>query len=482
MTEESKISEGDTCRDALETLFALNLIDATQKDQAQQNGKIEEALADNSPPAVLLAWMVVQGVVSEEVFQSTAKDLWLKYSGDELKVRKDVVNSAQETLREMKFAINRHTLKTLLQARLIDEVQFERIADALPDDEVLASPAASMLWIIQNELLSAEEYQALRSAGAAELEAPVAEQRAEILAELDRLQYAVHKAATKLVLRQIFPGGPWLWAAGGLLFLGWIGWAVFNPKEVPACDSQEIRKTVGSMLFRAGVQARSDFLVGRQNLPAGTPELQAPTEVGYLKAEKTRACMGTIVLAESKKPFAYTITPSGEENGEYIIAGASEALVQARFGHLDAEGKTPNTAEPIGRASLEAAIRAGVDAFNQNPANRNANRILERTQRYRLQRSSDNPDRDREVADLEPLGSCRALDGGIRYACNVLIERNDPLLAAVGQRSLTIVKAEFSLERNATGDGWQVSPDFANEYVKAIVHSRVDSVTGADTE
>jgi len=79
--------------------------------------------------------------------------------------------------------------------------------------------------------------------------------------------------------------------------------------------------------------------------------------------------------------------------------------------------------------------------------------------------------RTREIADIEPLGACRALQGGASYACRVMVERNDPVLSMLGQPS-EIVEGEFTFERSRDGKTWQVAADFDNAFAHAVAASR----------
>ena len=470
-------------QDALSMLYELSLITESQRDLARQHPDASQALAPDFKLGEVLAWMVSRDIVPEEEFLTTAANLMESFSDDALLERESVIDVAQEKLCDIKFMLNHRTLSVLLDEHVITEAQFARIVEALPSDGAFASPAAAMMWIIINDLLSDDEQQAIQTQLEVERTLPSAHSRVAILAEtnekLQEAQAIIHQAAKQQFWDNVFPGGRWLWAAGFVLVFGGFSWYAFSPTPTPACDSSNIVKTVDNMMFAIKIAARPNIIQHTRSTMHG---LRRPREVGYLAAEKIRGCVGAIGIDNSELPYGYTITPSPDNRSEFVVAGTNPEIVMARFGHIDAQGRLANQAEPVGRKNLETAIRAGVFALQEKTG---SHRALDRLRELNQPKSSlitTDPKREREVADLEPIGPCRVLTAGTRYSCDVMLERNDALLAALSGSGLTIVNATFTLERDSEASHWRVSSDFTKEYIEAITRSRLTPTTGAGKE
>lgn len=471
----------------LQSFIDFGLITPSHRDAALAHAWAQE-IKDLADPASALAWLVIRGVVPEEEFDALRNNLRQRFSGDDYHQRQRIVSEARDAVRLAKQNLALRAFIPLLEEGLIDEAQHAAALQARPVDVAFASPAAALAWMVAvAELIDGEQWQALHAGSTAERPA-----RQQILSEADQLldalseasheasHQASHQAAASAFWRGVFPGPPWLWIGGALLAVGAAAWYLVVPSSAPECNSSQITRTVNAMLFTTHIRLRSDVMRGGQNLPDSAPRLKDVREVGYAKADRVRGCLGSLEYGEDVKPYAFTIQPGGagksaEQRDAFFVAGATPRIVEARFGGIDAEGRFAQQAEPIGRANLEQALRAGVEAFNSSPNNAAANRLLQSVmgQRNRQRRAeAADTDRQREIAEVEPLAPCRVEAAGERCVCRLLVERNDPLLKAMGRAGSHLIEADFTFEREAGGSQWRVSEEFPREFSEAIAQAR----------
>ena len=229
---------------------------------------------------------------------------------------------------------------------------------------------------------------------------------------------------------------------------------------VPGCDSGTTTEAIRSMFSpRIGSP-----LYG---IEGAAIKLGDITEIGYVPARRQRACSATLVLEGESFPYTYIVGPLAGQDGKMGITGAQRGIVEARFGNVGEDGDFANQAAPIGRAQLEAALRAGVNAMPglHAPASPDPDTAV----RNIFNRVS--AERTREIADIEPIGTCRAVQAGMRYTCRVMVERNDPLFASVGMGA-EILDAEFTFERQGTNAPWRVAGDFSQTFAQALDQAR----------
>lgn len=154
------------------------------------------------------------------------------------------------------------------------------------------------------------------------------------------------------------------------------------------------------------------------------------------------------------------------------MTGASPAIVEARFGHIDDGGRFAHNAAPIGRAELERAFRDGVDQLSA--ASPPGMLLLRQKMTGRIGIPGISaPERLREIAEVEPVASCRELKAGSAYSCPLLVERNDPQLAAIGASADTLLEGEFAFERDGADGRWVMADGFAESFAKAVAAARV---------
>jgi hypothetical protein len=237
---------------------------------------------------------------------------------------------------------------------------------------------------------------------------------------------------------------------------------------LPTCEDTDTVATVESAAFSAVNVALSDPALGfsKNDSTIVRPRLTDIKHIGLAAAQRQRGCVGTLGVGKDKTAFAYIIGPHPSRPQQLAVMGANRAIVETRFNHIAAQGSFANTPAPLSRDNLEKALWDGFEVLQEaRPKYRSS--VLDSLKPRRSTPSETNPDRDREIADIEPIGPCRQNFGG-QYECLVLIERNDPLLAALGMRQSHSATGKFTFERNPDTQQWRVSADFANEYARFV--------------
>lgn len=383
---------------------------------------------------------------------------------------------------------NRNALATLLEESVISRSQLERAEARLPSDQVFDSPAAALHWMMlaSQRLLLRHEVRIIREAAARDAMDPSAARRVAIVAQAE----ASLAAAGQLPARRpdeasgsLSPVSV-LRGLAGAAMVGVFAWHLFSAGSAPACVDPDVSRKFAGAILQTQTEAPSPYAMSTATRGDYTSlaRLVNQREVGYAKAVKWRGCRASVKVDDALVPVAYVLRPTRDGGGDFEVAGANPDIVSARFSHIDAGGNFSNTAAPVGRAALEQAIRAGVDKLNLNAEAGAASarfQMFQQFQRAQQPHSAHiDPDREREIADLEPNGTCRALAAGTRYTCNVLLERNDLMAAVLGLGGTSVASADFTLERSAAGAAWRVSDDFAAQYQAAKRRSRYTAAEG----
>jgi hypothetical protein len=268
-------------------------------------------------------------------------------------------------------------------------------------------------------------------------------------------------------LRRVFRGTPSLCLVGLMMLSA----GCARTEVVPACADSDTIVSVEGMISTATIETSSKKLGGGKSESADMPKLSQVKEVGYASAKRQRGCVGTVAVGDAKMPYAYIVGPHPHKPSELAVMGADQAIVEARFSHIGADGNFSNNAEPVGRDNLGKALRAGVEALHKGsyPSHLRMREPMLPSARMR----QVDPDRLREIAEIEPLGACSEMNAGTQYACRVLVERNDPMLAAIGMNSSMTLEGEFTFIRDAGGQQWRMSDDFPAAFMSAVLKARL---------
>ncbi|CDG81637.1 hypothetical protein [Janthinobacterium agaricidamnosum] len=414
---------------SINTIHELGLISVEERDDAldeleqhqidlddPQLAGLELDLLQANPSLIdTLAWLLTTQVLPADRLRQTLQTLPAHHAGDALSRRRDLI---EQTLRH----VHQAALKILYDEDLIDPWLRDAAGDSLPAGQLVASPVDALLLIVNQGKLTAKQFNALlartRSGGSG-------------LAVI-----IVHATAKRLakqrpwLARLVTPGRHWLGLIGLPALLAAIVWSQTHDHDVPDCDSGMAQERIAGLLpsFKPG-----DI-----------------SEAGYNPRRRIRACIVSAQSGAAQASQGYTIAAS-IKNDWYDIALAWPELLTARFGKLDKNGDFLRSGVPLGRDAMLAAFRtasAGISGEWSPPG------AVHDQLSYTVSH-----DPAVSIDDLEPLGPCRAVRTGMRYAC--------PVLVALHAERRELLRGEFTLERDAAGQPWAMSSRFASELARA---------------
>lgn len=472
----------DANPDAFLALLTQGLITDAQHDAVLAHPETPR-LPPLPGPAHALAWMRVRGLITEDE-QNAALDR-VYDAVPENPHADDAADSAIDADDLMELAeqgITHEALQALHGDGLIDTVTRDT---ALQEAPVVGTvpPAlpATLAWLVSEELLDKKDFDALRAQVAAEPAFAMAAERQRIVNEAQALIDADAQAMNTWQSRsqRTRRVGALKFMLGVLAIGGGLGWYFLWPNSVPACDAASTRKTLDSLMVRVAMDVRMRTIDPDKRAEVRTPSVSSMREIGYRKTDRVRGCAAVMTQDDSSDEMAYTIGPVSPESDKMVVRGADLAIVQARFGNLDASGKPLYNAEPIGRAALEKAFRAGaapLSASGASGARSAASRLRPNNDLSMIERD---PDRSREIAEIEVAGPCRALENEAVQACPLVVEYNDRLLSAIGGDTTTLALAgDFNfVEDNGS---WRVSDDFPKTFTRRVLEARLKSMGVAD--
>jgi hypothetical protein len=355
--------------DAFLALLSYTLITDAQHDAVLAHPETA-TLPPLPSPAHALAWMRVRGLITEEQQDEALEKLEEVTPADpNLDDAEDAAMDADDLVELAERGITHEALEALCKDGLIDAETRDMAREETPVvGTVPAAPAATLAWLVTDGPLDKETFEATRAQAATEPAFAMAAERQRIVAEAQVLIEADEKAvgAWRGSAQRTQRIGAWKFIVTTLLVVGGIGWYVFAPASVPACDAASTRKTLNSLMFRVAVDVRMRSLDPDARASVHTPSVSSMREVGYLKPERVRGCIAVMTTQgdDDKQPMAYTIGPVAPKSDEMVVRGADAAIVEARFGHLDADGKPHYNAEPVGREAMEKAFREGAAALS----------------------------------------------------------------------------------------------------------------------
>jgi hypothetical protein len=462
----------DANPDAFRALLNQGLISDAQHDAVLAHPETA-ALPPLPSPAHALAWMRVRGLLTEEE-QNAALDR-IEDDAPHADDAADTAIDADDLIELAEQGITREAIESLYRDALIDaETRDMALGETPVVGTVPASPVATLAWLATEGPLEKERFDALRAQVAAEPAFATAVERARIVAgaqaliEADEQAVKAWQARTKRSSRI----GALKFAVAVAVIGGGLGWYAFAPASVPACDAASTRKTLDSLMRRVSMDVRMRHLDPNAGTVIETPTVGSMREVGYRKPERIRGCMAVMTQGDSKEPMAYTIGPTEPKSDDMVVRGADVAIVEARFGNLDADGRPLYNAEPIGREAMEKAFREGAAPLG-SARMASAARMRPRTDPGLVRKD---PNRSREIAEIEPTGPCRKLEDGAGHACPLVVEYNDSLMSAFsGGDSSLPVRGEFTFVEDDSG-GWRVGDDFAQTFMRKVLEARMGSM------
>ncbi|QNK67591.1 hypothetical protein [Variovorax sp. PAMC26660] len=465
----------DANPDAFLALLTQSLITDAQHDAVLAHPETA-TLPPLPSPAHALAWMRVRGLISTEQQDAALEKLEAATPADpNLDDAQDTAIDADDLVELAERGITHEAVESLCKDGLIDTETRDMARRETPVvGTVPAAPATTLAWLVTEGLLEKETFDATRAQVATEPGFAMTAERQRIVAEAQVLIDADEQAVRtwRRQAQRTRRLGAWKFILGTLVVAGGLGWFFFAPGSVPACDAASTRKTLDSLMVRVAMDVRMRNLDPGSSSSIQTPSVGSMREVGYRKPERVRGCVALMKQGDSTESMAYTIGPRSPKSDEIVVRGADVAIVEARFGHLDASGKPLYNAEPIGREALEKAFREGAAPLSARSSS--AKDVLRRhTESGLLTRD---PDRSREIAEIELTGPCRPLESRTGQTCPLVVEYNDRLLGAIaGSGDTTLpVSGEFTFVQE---DGtWRVGDDFPQTFTRKVLEARLSSL------
>ena len=473
----------DANPDAFLALLNQGLITDTQHDAVLAHPETP-TLPPLPSPAHALAWMRAKGLVTEEE-QNAALDRIQDATPPDPNAddATDTAIDADDLMECAERGITHEAVQALYRDGLIDaETRDMALQETPVAGTVPAALGATLGWLVTDGPLERERFDATRAQVAAEPAFAMAAERSRIVAEAQALIEAEDRtvAEWKSRAQRQSRSGAWKFILTVLVIGGGAGWYLFAPDSVPACDASSTRKTLNNMMFRVTMDVRMRTFDAEKRADIHTPVLGGIREVGYRKDQRVRGCIATMTQGDDKDSMAFTIGATSPKSDEMVVRSADADIVEARFGHLDASGKPLFNAEPIGREAMEKAFREGAESLSaRSPSGALARmRAQERAASGLLDLD---PDRTREIADIEPTGPCRALEGGAgQQACPLVVEYNDRLLGALagnGGMALPLTGEFTFVQDNGT---WRVGDDFMQTFMRKVVEARMRKIGASD--
>lgn len=458
-------------------LLELGLITQDQLDGALHHPFSHEFEA-GTPLVDALLSLTVNGLISEETLIHTKNNLRIHFSGLDYRERNELIEEVLMKLELFKRGSSLEAFDALLKLDLISAEQYTKATEAF-SDEHLQTPAAALAWMKANDLISNDDFKQMVQRVTEQAQFASGKEAAEVLAQAEALLEKIDHAYNDAVSQALMP-----LKLAGLIIVAVIIYAVwavfFRVPSPPTCNSKDTRSAIESMFFRMNIAKKSSvygMLHHDEQDSTGHLRVKSIQEIGYAKTDGIRACMAEVGDQKEVSSYGFTVKLSQDKDSDFIVTGANPQLIKARFSHIDAEGNYANQAQPIGRANLENAFREG---FTKIVGNRSATleALARRNQELQGSRSSSlktDPDRDRQIAEVEPLGPCRETTDSRRYTCPVMFERNNRLMEALGLNANGVFEGEFTFERDTSGKSWQVTDAFSEEYSNAKPSEEVES-------
>jgi len=449
----------ETQASPLAALQSIGIISADQHRRALADPDAAE-LQRLSELADHMVWLIGHDIVSSEDLRRAWAHVTTNYNGDERVRYEEILKQTVETMKRAKRSISEASMSTLRDMALLTSDEHDLLLPRLPPDFCLSTPAVAFAWIELNGQLSSERMLQIRRAmtdGGAECQ--------NILREVETVEQK-HKSAVRGFWRGIATG-PRLMSMGALLLLAAVLYILHIVAPPSGCADPEITNGLHNMMLRA----RIDAVIAAPSLAgAGMPTLVDPKEVGYASETRVRGCLATLKSGDTERPYAYTIERGGIGGGNRVT-GASTAIVKARFGHLDANGKFINNAAPIGRDKAESVFRSSFEQQVGGPPSSSPEDKPGKLPQF----ATPAAERTRAIAEIEPVAPCREIKAGLVYSCRLLVEYNDPLMLVLTQSSIEL-QGDFTFQREKESSPWTMSQAFGAEFSEILAKSSLEAV------
>lgn len=461
-----------------EALVLQGLVDAPRLAIARAHPEYA-SLPKPPTPAHAYAWMRLRGLLpAENEDQDALIERIVAAHGDSMaEDAEDTLDESDELLEAGALGLSHAVVQALRDDGLLDAEDLEEALPWVPlVSDRRADPATALAWLVTDGWLEEERFEAIAARVEAEPAFVGADERRRIIAQA-RERIAAETASAKAATRKRSTGlrpPRWLGVIAVLAMVGAAGAYLWKLNALPACNSDLARRELGSLVSSTSNDERL------RSEPGVEARVSALHEIGFLKPDNVRGCLATLSRDGKTETIGFTIGSdsggsSGGSSGDTVVRGAEAAIVEARFGALDAEGRPQHNAEPVGRPALADALREGVDKLEARM--RAPKTLQERLRALReMPLMAIDPDPRLALTEVEPAGACQAGDGQ-QQVCPVVMVYDDRRLGAIGgvqasgAASLPL-RAEITLAPDDNGV-WRVDGDFDRRFAMAVVEARL---------
>jgi len=457
-----------------EALVLQGLVDAPRLAIARAHPEYA-SLPKPPTPAHAYAWMRLRGLLpAENEDQDALIERIVAAHGDSMaEDAEDTLDESDELLEAGALGLSHAVVQALRDDGLLDAEDLEEAQLWVPlVADKRADPPTALAWLVTDGWLEEERFEAIAARVEAEPAFVGADERRRIIAQA-RERIAAETASSKAATRKRSTGlrpPRWLGVIAVLAMVGAAGAYLWKLNALPACNSDLARRELGSLVSSTSNDERL------RSEPGVEARVSALHEIGFLKPDKVRGCLATLSRDGKTETIGFTIgSDSGGSGGDTVVRGAEAAIVEARFGALDAEGRPRHNAEPVGRPALADALREGVDKLEARM--RAPKTLQERLRALReMPLMAIDPDPRLALTEVEPAGACQAGDGQ-QQVCPVVMVYDDRRLGAIGgvqasgAASLPL-RAEITLAPD-DNDVWRVDGDFDRRFAMAVVEARL---------
>lgn len=464
-----------------EALVLQGLVDAPRLATARAHPEYA-SLPRPPTPAHAYAWMRLRGLLPAENEDEDAlvERIVAAHGESAAEDAEDTLDESEELLEAGALGLSHAVVQALRDDGLLDAEDLEEALPWVPlVSDKRADPATALAWLVTDGWLEEERFEAIAARVEAEPAFVGADERRQIIAQA-RERIAAETASSKAATRKRSTGlrpPRWLGVLAVIAMVGAAGAYLWQLNGLPACNSDLARRELDGLVSSTSNDERL------RSEPGVEARVSALREIGFLKADNVRGCLATLSRDGKTEAIGFTIgSDSGGTGGGTVVRRAEAAIVEARFGALDAEGRPQHNAEPVGRPALADALREGVD--NLEARMRAPKTLQERLGALReMPLMAIDPDPRLALTEVEPAGACQAGDGQ-QQVCPVVMVYDDRRLGAIGgvrasgAASLPL-RAEITLAPDDIGV-WRVDGDFDRRFAMAVVEARLHKQGATD--
>lgn len=218
---------------AISSLQELGVLTDAQCASAIGHPRLHELSWDPTPLSTL-QWLLRNGIVDAASLLPSANE---GRQGRSVEACRELI---ADTIRTM----NQQSFDVLLAENLIAFPVHEIVSESLMNEQLMLTPAAAMLWVIEERLISGDEWQRMVARPSSQRSAAAN----IILADTVILVKEQQRANMREAWGMIFPDPFWAYLIGAPILCGLIFLYVIHRSAVPGCTSDLTRKPINATM------------------------------------------------------------------------------------------------------------------------------------------------------------------------------------------------------------------------------------------